>query len=177
MRTFIAIETPDNISAILAAIQEQFPKDAKLTLTQKPYHLTLKFLGEVDDNKLVNIKKVLKSIKFKRFSLTLDKLGFFPDENNPRVIWIGFKENKEVDELQNQIDDKLQKLDFPVDKGFHAHITFARLKYVRDKRTFKEKLQKLKIRKIEFKAGSFKLIKSTLTPKGPIYEDIEIFDF
>jgi 2'-5' RNA ligase len=172
MRAFIAIETPKEVNITLKEVQKKFVGLGKINFTQEPYHLTLKFLGEITDSQCAQVKDILKSIKFKPFELELTSLGVFPNENYIKVIWIGTKD-KEVNEIQQQIDSKLTGM-FAKDLRFHAHITLGRVKFVQDKIRIKE-LLKTKIPSLKFEVKEFKLIKSELTPKGPEYEDLEVF--
>ena len=64
---------------------------------------------------------------------------------------------------------------FPRDTRFHPHLTLARIKFVKDKQDFMDKLNKIPVKELEFSVKSFKLIKSTLTPEGPVYEDVAEF--
>lgn len=173
MRLFIAIDF-DEFREYFISLQDKIPKDSKLSLT-KTYHLTLKFLGDVEDNNIDKIKENLKKIAFKPYSVDLDKIGFFPSENYMRVIWIGIDPKKETIELQDQIERSLKEFKFKKDFEFHPHITLARVKFVKDKINFIETLKKIGIVKKPVKVNNFKLIKSTLTPNGPVYEDLEVY--
>lgn len=134
----------------------------------------MKFLGEVQPDKVEPIKEDLKKIKFKEFSVYLDSVGVFPSESYIRVIWIGLEPEEPVLELQKCVDEDLKKI-FKKEKNFKPHLTLARVKYIDDKKSFIEKLKKIKIENKKFDVKNFKLIKSTLTPEGPAYEDLEIF--
>lgn len=172
MRLFIAINFEDK--EYFKQIQDQMPTGiAELNLT-KTYHLTLKFLGEVEDSKINPVKEKLQAIKIKPFSATLGKIGIFPSENYIRVVWVGFKENKEIINLQQQVELSLNDL-FKEDKRFHPHITLARVKFVKDKENFVKKLKEIKTEEKTFEIKNFKLIKSILTPEGPIYGDLAVF--
>lgn len=173
MRLFIAIDF-NELRDYFVELQSLLPKNAKLSFT-KTFHITLKFLGEVQPNNVEIIVDILKNIKFEPFSVFLGSIGIFPTENYIRVVWIGLNPEEKVLELQNKIDEYLKPL-FKKEKGFKAHITLARVKYPEDKKSFVEQLKKIKVgnKKVEIK--NFKLIKSTLTPKGPIYEDLTVFN-
>ena len=173
MRLFIAVEIPKNVKEEIIRIQKEIGNElikAKW-LKENHIHLTLKFLGEVEENKLDKIKELLRNIRFEQFKIYSSNIGFFPNENYIRVLWIGLKSDKII-ELQKKIDNELLKL-FPKEKKFEPHITLARIKYIKDKDKFKELIKNIKVEKIEFKVDNFKLIKSTLTKQGPIYEVIE----
>ena len=177
MRLFIAIEIPEEIKEYIVKIQKNIDATTNKIRFVNPnqIHLTLKFLGEVQPNNLEDIKNNLKKITLKPFSVVLDKIGVFPSENYIRVIWIGLKPEEPVLELQRNIDEELKKL-FKKEKDYKPHLTLARVKYIEDKKEFVEKLKNINIENKKIDVNKFKLVKSTLTPKGPIYEDLEVFE-
>ena len=171
MRLFIAIDLPEEIKQILEEVKAPL-KDIKGVKPVKKdnIHITLKFLGEVDDNKLSQIISALRKVSFKPFSVYLDKLGFFPNEKRIRVLWVDAKPEKPLKELKQQIDKVLPS--FKDDHPFKSHITFARIKYIpswNDKKKILELITNKQLGKKEFLVDTFKLYKSILTPKGPIY--------
>jgi 2'-5' RNA ligase len=111
----------------------------------------------------------------KPFSAHLDSIGIFPTENYIRVVWVGLKPEEKILELQKQIDESLKEL-FRKEKDFKAHITLCRVKYPEDKKSFVEQIKKIKIESKRIKIKDFRLVKSTLNPKGPVYEDLEVFN-
>ena len=190
MRLFIAIDF-NKLKDYFIELQKHLPKNARLSLT-KSFHITLKFLGEVQPDKVEEIINKLKTIKLESFTVFLDFIGVFPSENYIRVVWVGLKPEDKVLELQKQIDEALSKLFKPTktfgflgtknakhflvkEKDFKAHITLARVKYTQDKKAFVEQLKKIKVENKKIEIKDFRLIKSTLTPKVPIYEDLMIF--
>lgn len=177
MRCFIAFELPKEIQDYLVKLQgnlAKFGDNAKLNLV-KSFHLTLKFLGEVDSSKIDDIKKALQQIKAEEMVLNLGKQGFFPNEDFIRVVWISLIPDDKIIELQKNIDESLSKLGFKKEKDFKAHLTLARVKFVKDKEAFTSKIKSMKIEEKQFKIKGYKLIKSTLTKQGPIYEDLAVF--
>lgn len=173
MRLFIALEFGE-LKDYFKAIQSKLVSDNAKTALTKKHHLTLKFLGEVDEKNADLIKGSLKNIKFEPFSAKLDKIGVFPNENYIRVVWIGLKPDNKILELQQKIDEALAPL-FKKEKGFAAHITLCRVKFVKDKNELMNLVGKIKIEPKEVMIKNFKLMKSTLTGEGPVYEDLEAF--
>ena len=173
MRLFIAIDF-NELKDYFIELQSLLPKNAKISYT-KAFHLTLKFLGEFEPNNADIIIDILKNIKFNAFPVFLDSIGVFPTENYIRVVWIGLKPEDKILDLQKRIDDALKKL-FKKEKDFKAHITLARVKYTEDKKSFIEQLKKIKVENKKVEIKNFKLVKSTLGPKGPVYEDSAVFD-
>ena len=174
MRLFIAIDF-EELRDYFKELQQQLPDvpQAKATLP-KQFHLTLKFLGDVPDNKLPEIKERLSKVSFTPFTLKLGSIGVFPDEHFIRVVWVGLEDHKAVEELQQGIDDIFEQM-FKREKRFHPHLTLARIKFLpqESKQAYVEALKKITVEPKEAKIGSFKLIKSTLTPEGPEYEVLE----
>jgi len=172
MRLFIALDF-NELKDYFVELQSLLPKNAKLSLT-KSFHLTLKFLGYTQPETAEKIIGILKNIKFDSSNTVLDSLGIFPTENYIRVVWVGLKPEGKISELQNKIDESLMGL-FKKEKDFKAHITLARVKYPEDKKSFVEQIKNIKVEenKLEFK--DFRIVKSTLTPTGPTYEDLAVF--
>jgi 2'-5' RNA ligase len=171
MRIFIAIDF-NEFHDYLAELQASISASIKASFP-KSFHLTLKFLGEIPDEKVDFIKDALKAVEFKPFKLTLSSLGCFPGAEKPRVVWAGFEEAKELMELQKQVDEAT--LDWaPRDSRFHPHVTLARVKFLQDRDGFTKALSHL-VEQKKLDVKEFELIKSVLTPQGPLYEPIGSF--
>jgi 2'-5' RNA ligase len=177
MRLFVAIEIPESAKDDLVGIQTKVDSSiAKIRFVNKSQmHLTLKFLGKVSKDKVDSVKEKLKEIKFEPFSLGLDDIGVFPSENYVRVIWVGVEPREEVVKLQEKIEKVLECFDFKKDFEFHPHITLARVKFVNDKEKFIKNLKEIKVEEKKIEIKDFRLVKSNLTPKGPVYEDVSVF--
>jgi 2'-5' RNA ligase len=76
--------------------------------------------------------------------------------------------------LQKQVDKKLEIL-FEKEQRFMGHLTIARIKKIDDWKDFKDKLNKIKIPKMNFIVKNFNLKKSQLTRKGPIYQNLKTY--
>ncbi|HHQ45140.1 MAG TPA: RNA 2',3'-cyclic phosphodiesterase [Candidatus Altiarchaeales archaeon] len=178
MRCFIAIECPRDLREKLCAVQNDVNGFGDMNLVEmENMHLTLKFLGEIPEEKIEKTAETLKSIDSPGFELELRGVGVFPKPASPRVFWAGCGNGSgEVKDLQKNIDSKLEKLGFEKDARFHPHFTLSRIKSIRDKTKIFEYLEENKNTLYgNFKAENFVLMKSTLTPKGAVYYKIREF--
>ena len=109
MRKFIAIELDNTIKDNVSALIQKLDTGDRNIRWIKPQgmHLTLKFLGEVSENKIIEVKSVLGSIAkdYSRFPLSLKGTGTFPPAARvPRVVWIGIEKNEFLQDIQDRMD-------------------------------------------------------------------------
>ncbi len=174
MRLFIAVEPSDNIKQYLKSVQGRISSNYVRMSLVREFHLTLKFLGEVDESRLGIITKNLRKLIFNPFEVRLSNLGVFPNLKKARVLWVGVKPETNIKEIATWIDNALID-EFEPNKRFYPHITIGRIKQIYDRKYFKELLE-MHIDEMPFIVDKVKLIKSTLTALGPIYEVIESFN-
>ena len=174
MKLFTAIDFKE-LENYLVELQNNIDSPIAELKPVLAFHLTLKFLEKIPEEKTSIIKEKLKQVKFSPFSLTLDKIGVFPNKNFIRVIWVSVKQSGEVMKLQKEIESCLEEFKLKKDFEFQPHITLARVKKIDDKEKFIKNIESVKLEEKEIKINEFKLIKSTLTQKGPVYEDIDVF--
>lgn len=182
MRAFIAIELPREIKDLLARIQTQLKTAEADVKWAEPanIHLTLKFLGEIDEQKKESIIQIIKDTAEGKnsFSLRLSSAGAFPNTEYPRVLWIGIDEgSSETTKIAEELEEKLEKIGLPKDKKkFSCHITIGRVKSGNNRLKLAGKIKKISAelneKSLEFKAEKITLFKSTLSSKGPTYEAI-----
>ncbi|CAB3288339.1 RNA 2',3'-cyclic phosphodiesterase [Methanocaldococcus lauensis] len=171
MRLFIAIDIPEELKEKIATFQKQIKMKGIKLVEKENLHITVKFLGDVDENllsKILDLDLSIKPIKIK-----LNQLNVFPNMNYIRVIWIGaYGEN--LIKIFEDVDKKLANLGFKKEREYVPHLTIGRVKFIENKKQLKNKIEKFKdIDFGEFEAKKLKLYKSTLTPSGPIYEVIK----
>lgn len=175
MRVFICIDLPREIIKEVERIQNELRKKnlfhGKFTEGEN-LHLTLKFLGEISDEKIDEVKKKLSEIKFEKFMAYLDELGVFSSDYI-RIVWAHIL-GKKVEDLQKVIDEKLLGL-FEKEDRFMSHLTIARVKNVKDKKLLLQALKEIKVKNIGFEVKEFYLMKSELKPEGPEYSVLDEF--
>ncbi|MDD5495718.1 MAG: RNA 2',3'-cyclic phosphodiesterase [Candidatus Omnitrophica bacterium] len=178
MRAFIAIELSEEIRDSLAQAQAHLKyagADVKW-VEKNNIHLTLKFLGEIDEERGEKVKSILDQIAkdTKPFEITIKDIGAFPKLEFPRVIWAGL--DKGADEsktLAKKIDEALSKIGFQKEsRPFAAHLTIGRVRTPKNRQALKEKVESFNSQLLTQNSQlitSVILFQSTLTPKGPIY--------
>ncbi len=191
MRTFIAIELSPQIKDFLAQLQGRLKtsgSDVKWVGPQN-IHLTLKFLGETDEAGLEKITALLEEIaqNTKPFPIRLASAGAFPKLKFPRVIWAGIdKGDSEVKKIAQGLEEKIAKAKIGIpneSKPFSSHITLGRVRSGLNRERLVENLETLISQPGEYFSGQeftvtkITLFKSTLTPKGPIYEILKEANF
>src|SRR6185503_12483336 len=126
MRLFIALDIPAQIRGRLTEYMDR----ARLLAPEARWarveglHVTLKFIGHVDDVAVEKIKAALKPIKAKPFEVKFAGVGFFPNPNAARVFWAGVEGGNQLPHLASSIDAALEKLGFPREtKPYHPHLT------------------------------------------------------
>lgn len=177
MRLFVAIPVPEEIKQYAYAIRNELEflnPDIKWVEYQN-YHLTLKFLGEVEDYKIDRVQKCLMQAAESStpFVLRLSHLGFFPNRRHPRVLWIGVKgELDKADFLGERIDAYLNELGFEDDKKRTFHLTLGRIRSERNQNKLIEKIYEINqnITEYKFAVNNFLLMESYLYSDGPVYK-------
>ena len=177
MRCFVAIKLPQDIRQEIRRVQQALRKlglDAKWVEFEN-LHLTLKFLGEVKENQFPKIKEVISNLSFliKPFNLSISEVGAFPSIKKPRVLWIGVEPQESPVKMIEYLEEQFSKLGFPQEKRTsHPHVTLARLRTPKNAFKLRGEIEKVKIDNKIWLVDSVFLLRSTLTPQGPIYEDI-----
>lgn len=126
-RLFVAIDIPSDIQEDIANICHGAPYAKWIELAQ--IHLTLQFIGEVDNGKYRAISEALFAVKHPSFSFSLKGVGYFPPRKDPRVLWVGIEKGDEIISLNDKIERALRDIGIELEnRKFHPHITIARFK-------------------------------------------------
>lgn len=181
IRTFIAIDTPPEVKEKLAEIQEKLAETGAEVRweSKEKFHLTLKFLGGVEETKLKSLTDHLKERlkKFSPFNISYLDLGCFPSVNRPRVVWIGVEnEDGSLGKIQEVIEEVTAGLGFDrEERPFHAHITLGRVKGPRNQEALIAELAHLSIAAHPTLVEEILCKKSELRPTGSVYTVLERF--
>jgi 2'-5' RNA ligase len=186
IRTFLAIDLPDEIKETLGKIQNRLKpliggatRNIKWTKPEG-IHLTLIFLGYISSSEIVlvseTVKKNVEGVA--PFMLNLGSPGAFPTITRPRVIYLGLNGQTDIlCSLQKQIATDLDEIGFKKeDRPFTSHLTLGRLKSAFKLPGIEEAFHKVMgLAKGNFIVNGLKLYRSDLRPDGAVYTTLEFF--
>ena len=179
MRVFIAIDIGQEVRRALGDLQQQLQNQAAVKKSDVKWvepdniHLTLKFLGEVEDEKIVEVCNIVKDVakRHKSFQIDVESVGHFGGKS-ARVLWVGTGQgSNELLQLQKDIEQQLALAGWPEEaREFAGHLTLCRIRNSKAG----AKLAQIGERYKDFKLGvisadSFSVYQSQLKPTGPVY--------
>jgi len=176
VRLFAAVRLPPEVaaraSAVLPRMRALRPVEPELM------HVTLAFLGAVDDARLDDVIAATReaAATSHAFRLSLDAVGRFPERGSPDVAWLGIGEGSaEMGALASALRAALASRGIAFDdKPFRAHVALARVRERADREEAREVSQAIRAAArpgIAFTADAVSVVESRLSPKGPLYTD------
>ncbi len=179
LRAFVAVELPAEGREALRQLQARWrplaPPGARWTDPQG-IHLTLKFLGDLPQDRVPLVTEALEQAAqgVPPFTLALGEPGAFPNLRRPRVLWVGIMgEIKPLLRLQRRVEEALATLELSrEERPFSAHLTLAR---VRDPRQAVPAFPG-SVPSFEWRVERIVLMRSTLLPSGALYTPLSMVD-
>jgi len=168
IRLFVGLPIPADIRLRLSMMAAGLP--GARWINEDNYHLTLRFIGEVDEGLADDIDATLSQIDHTAFDLSLEGVGYFGKPNAARAVWAGVAKNDDLVHLHAKIETALQRMGQPAEeRKYTPHVTLARMRG-----TPKAKLDEYIAGHMGFAAGpipvrSFTLFSSFLSSSGAIY--------
>ncbi|MFB6194863.1 MAG: RNA 2',3'-cyclic phosphodiesterase [Haloplanus sp.] len=181
MRLFVSVDL-DPLADAIADVQSRLPDAGGLRpVDPADAHVTIKFLGEVDPDRLdaveAGLATAVDDAGVDPFAMTVAGLGVFPSLDYISVVWAGVREGApELTRLHEAVEREMTGLGFdPADHEFTPHVTLARMDDARGK----EEVQRL-VREADPTVGrvevtELRLTESTLTDAGPEYDTVSRF--
>ncbi len=174
LRTFVAIEIPNNAKEQIAAVQSELKRhgDRVSWVKSTNIHLTLKFLGDVEESLIDSIGNKVQTAAEKSapFSADIADVGAFPNLRRARVLWAGVNGGEiELRDLVRNLENELNDVGFPKEKRkFNPHLTIGRVKSPLSPHFMAW------IKQLEFNAGTLPgkeivFMRSELKPTGAVY--------
>ena len=175
VRLFVAIPVPEFVRQRLAELEREMPGLNWVKATN--IHLTLKFIGETDPERVDPLRESLRAIRVRRFLLGVSGLGVFPPRGNPAVLWAGLgSAHPHLFQLHKRVDDVLYGCGIEPDRRvFRPHITLARCKGVAPA-AVRHLLKKCgALETAPFRVKQFGIYSSELGSRGPLYRCLESY--
>jgi 2'-5' RNA ligase len=178
MRAFIGLPASSEVRSRWAALLPRLKALGVKASWVAPenLHLTMKFLGDVQDARIAEIRAAMDASFAGMNPVVLDcqGIGFFPDERRPRVLYVRYSKDAGLLSCQSDLEERLEALEFPREyRPFEVHLTLARLKYSWPPPAIRRAVDLLSKEPWPgLPAISAVLYESTLTPQGPIYSPV-----
>lgn len=177
-KLFIAISVSDEykkrLDTIVAALNGRLCSKVNWTRPTN-WHVTLQFLGQVEDEMVDDIRSLLRLIKFPVFSMRANDVEGIPNMFHPRVIWVAINEGSEqCIALAEAVMDKMDAFGFKRGRPCIPHVTLGRVKQL-DYDDFEATLAEVSQNWPMLQVKNFSLYESKVTREGPIYTVVEDF--
>lgn len=178
LRSFVSIDIE---GPVIRSNVERVQRELSLTHADLKFvdpsiiHITLLFLGDVEESLTREMCGLLRGEELMPKKIVLRGLGFFPSPTRPSVVWLGVTSGAEALSIAaDKVATLLKPFGFaPDSRDFQAHITIARVKSGRNRDKLVEKARELSQEPMgEVTTSPVRLKKSTLTPRGPIYDTL-----
>ncbi len=179
MRTFIAVELTEEFKKRIEEVQTPLKKIGADVSWVKPgnVHATLKFLGEVPEDKIEKVfegtEKALEGIR--GFKLSLKDLGCFPSMKRPRVVWIGVEKGREeLSVMAKRIEQEMDNIGYPKEnREFSPHLTIGRVKSPKNIERLAEQIKLTDFQTDDIEIKEVVVMRSQLNPAGAIYTPLK----
>ncbi len=180
VRVFIAVPLDPELRDAAAGLRRQLNSTADTLRWVPPgnLHLTLKFLGEIAEERLTTVAEAVREVAWRtgRFTITLTGAGAFPSARRPQVVWVGVKQGSDaLVALARDLDAALHRMKFPRERRpFRPHLTVARARQgglLPDLSGALEGLGDLVVGRQA--VDTLVVMESQLHPSGAIYRSIE----
>lgn len=178
IRAFIAMEIPDDIRSAISDAQARLKRahtGVKISWARiDGIHLTLQFLGYVEESAISKISDALGSVAARHaaFDLPMRGAGAFPNERSPRVLWVGCDDSVcNLKRLAADVQSAMEPLGFePEHREFSAHLTLGRIKIPRHDAALTRALDSIKTQEFgTMRVKGIHLVQSQLHPEGSVY--------
>jgi 2'-5' RNA ligase len=179
IRLFTALLIPDEIKQKLLSTCHSLVDNPGQYRWADPdnIHLTLKFIGDVDEGLMETIKdELVFTEEFEHYDCSISRFGFFFRDGEPKILWVGLNTDKRIHTLVEELNRRLSIFSIPIEKRrFRPHLTMLRLKWDPGEE-FIKKFNAHSFEGINFELETFALVKSELFQTGAQYTEIKKYN-
>jgi RNA 2',3'-cyclic 3'-phosphodiesterase len=180
-RIFIAVKVVAGAKflKLISTFKEHLSAESIKWISIENIHITLAFPGNTSDEKIRVIEELLgeRCGEFKRFEAVIRGTGVFKSMNDPKILWAGIEQSKNMSELSRVIINDLKKIDIELeDRPFNPHITIGRIKHLTGKEEFRNLISNFQSTEIQVvPVNEVTLYESILLPAGPVYKPVGVY--
>lgn len=168
IRLFVAYDLPDDVRMLICGMGATIPGARAVPTDQ--LHLTLKFIGDVEESMLPDLREALSEVVSPPLLIKLQGVGHFPPRGNPKVLWCGISPTLETIQLRNSIEKALDAIGIPRERRkFSPHVTLARLRNSPLKRVTQFLAGNSMFETPTFRVDNFRLYSSVLSTRGAVH--------
>ncbi len=174
MRAFICIDLPEDVKAEITKSSKVLNLEGIRLVGEDQLHITLFFFAEIDDEAVKNVINVLDGLHHEKFKIEIGDFGIF-DPKRPNVIFRNIDDSGKIRGIFDWIKPKISDFVEIEGREFAPHLTVARIKDP-DRETAAMVNQAIKntVKQLSFECDRITLKQSTLTSRGPVYEDLHV---
>lgn len=180
MRIFVGIDLSDEAREMAAeyidGLRREFPNTRVGWERAEKLHLTLKFLGEIDEDQLGRLKNAVSRVvkEVKPFGLEISDTGVFPQVEKPRVLWLGVSGNIDaLNDLYQRIETECEKEGFPREqRKFNPHLTIGRVRQPQNGGELAKQHLQNSAEPAGMQVSELVIFLSTLQPTGSIFKKL-----
>jgi len=175
IRSFVCLDVPSDVKGRIEAVQAKLKRISADVSWTRPanVHLTLKFLGDVEEARMRNLGDVLDEIaqRYAPFEVMTERMGVFPRADRPRVLWIGVRDERGVlQALAADVEEVFARQGFArEERPFTAHLTIGRVRSERSARELVRLFLAEDFPSTRFLVTELLLMRSDLRPEGALY--------
>jgi 2'-5' RNA ligase len=173
----ISVEAAETIARFTGELRDEFPHIRVGWEKPEKVHLTLKFLGDIEEDELAKVKEAVLAAAggSSPFALRIEKTGCFPSPAKARILWLGLTdESGALRKLQAELEKAFEAWGFGKEKReFKAHLTLARLREPQKARELVKAFLQKKFEPVSFEVSEIVIYESRLQPTGSVYSVIQ----
>ena len=177
VRLFVAVRIPPHVQQELHRIQQILQASGLLKGTYpvpETSHITLQFIGLVEEQEIDSIIQALQSIQFPPFEITFSSIDYFEHRGSPSVVYLNTA-SKDLARLAHNIKASLESWLTKDDREFIGHLTVMRIKKIDEQEKVHKLINTISVTPVSYTVDSFVLMQSELSSGGPIYKELARF--
>lgn len=175
LRLFVGLGLPEDLRDTLAMLERGIP--GARWIESDNYHVTLRFIGEVPEDRAEDIDSALAAVQAQPFALSLAALGHFGKLRKARSVWAGVEANETLNRLQSSVESAIVRAGHVAEeRRFKPHVTLARIRGETGHHLANFLSEHGDFRAPPFDVRDFILYESQLTRHGPVYRALRSYD-